>query len=885
MKKLITNLVLALSMFFTGINFSNGALISDAGTASTTEDSICIGGSTTLLLTGYTGTIQWQSFDGANWINEVNVGSTTDNYTITPVSTTDYRAVVTDAGFPPDTSNVITITVGVSAPTTTGDTRCGYGQVTLTAAGGGSTFKWYDLPTGGIPLYTGPSFTTNVAATTTFYAASASNGGGAATTAMPPEDAPFNFNTRGYWFIAPSDFTITGLYVPTPINGSTQNIAVLKFDNNIPPQPFPALTNAFTTAFVTQNDPTPGVIAVNIPIFAGEVIGILATRGINVNSYAIGPYVTTIDGQNVTISRMGMQFELSNTLPMDIWEEPNGSISRCEISYEVGCESSRTPAIATVNAAPVISINANPPALCEGQSSVITVSSSNANYTYTWSPGTGLNTTTGATVTATPLVPVTYTVVAVDGACGEIDSVFMSVGPASVAGTASISTDTICLGTDAYLQLAGNTGTIQWQSFDGTNWINETGIGNNTTNYAVSPTTFTQYQAVVTSGGCDADTTITLSLAVLSIVDPITVNDTICEPGVVDLTASGPGLLSWYTAPSGGTSIATGPSYSPNITATTTYYVQASAGGTYLVGPADPGFGSQANAAGNDYGLQFDVNQQATIEKVYMSPSSSGTVTINLRDTQNGPILNTVTAPVTAFSGLVPISLGFTVNPGTYRLELATGSANCYYNTNNSTFPYLTTGSPISITGNIDPAFNTFGSYYYFYNWEVNQGCSSNRIPVTGVVTGTVPVISQAGNILTSSAAANNQWNLNGTPIPGATGVTYDMSLTGPGTYTVTVTENGCTITSLPVIFVGLNELAAAGISVYPNPVNDFISIEMNTISDNKSISVYNAIGDLILEKNITQRITKLDFIYPGGIYFMEIKTNTDSYVTKIVKL
>ncbi len=35
--------------------------------------------------------------------------------------------------------------------------------------------------------------------------------------------------------------------------------------------------------------------------------------------------------------------------------------------------------------------------------------------------------------------------------CGAIDSIFMNVGHASVAGIATISSDTICLGTDAFL--------------------------------------------------------------------------------------------------------------------------------------------------------------------------------------------------------------------------------------------------------------------------------------------------------------------------------------------------------------------------------------------------------------------------------------------------
>lgn len=461
---------------------------SDAGVASATVDSICPNGVTALQLTSYIGSIQWQSFNGTTWVNETGPGSTTDNYVITPASTKDYRAVVTAIGCAPDTSNIITITVGVSAPVTQGASRCGYGPVTLNAVGNG-IFKWYDSPTSNTPVSTGQSFTTNVSSTTTFYCAAATSTGGASTTPMPPQASTFSSNARGYFFTAPSNFTITGLFVPGN-NGTLQNIAVIRFDNNLPPPLYATTTNAFTTLFVTQNDPSTGVIPVNIPVLAGEVIGVLATRGPgDINSYAPSPATTTINGTAVTLTRMGMQFPLATTLPQQIWQEAGGSISRLEITYETGCEGPRTPTIATVVPAPPATITANPPALCQGQTTTLSAVTNNANYNFTWSPSTGLSSTTGSSVTAAPLAPTTYTLVSDDGLCGYIDSLFVDVGPASVVGVAAISTDTICLGSNATLFLSGNTGNIQWQSNTGSGWVNESGPGSTTGQYLVSPTT------------------------------------------------------------------------------------------------------------------------------------------------------------------------------------------------------------------------------------------------------------------------------------------------------------------------------------------------------------------------------------------------------------
>jgi hypothetical protein len=863
-----------------------------AGIASATKDSICVSGTTTLNLTGYLGAIQWQSFDGTNWVNETAPGSTTDSYTVTLTTTTEYRAVVTEPTCPSDTSNTIIIVVGVTAPTTNGATRCGYGPVTLTANGGG-VFKWYDSPSSTTPLAIGNSFTPTVGTTTTFYCAAASASGSNGTTPMPPQAGSFSSNARGYWFTAPSDFTITGLKVPDPA-ATSQNIAVLRFVPAVPPPFYATTTEDFVVLYLTQQNPNTGVIPVNIPITAGEVIGILGTTGSNdFNSYAPSPNSTVIDGQTVTISRMGMQFPLSTTAPTQIWQEAGGSISRVEITYEVGCESSRTPTVATVNTPPAITLSANPPALCQGQSSQLSVSSSNSSYNYTWSPATGLSSTTGTTVTANPLSPITYTVTADDGTCGNIDSVFISVGPASVAGNAVISTDTICLGSNATLFLTGNTGNIQWQSNTGSGWVNETGTGSTTGQYLVSPTAFTQYRAVVTSGGCAPDTTITVGVDVLAITDPVAVNDTLCGPGTANLAGNGPGVMNWFTAPTGGNSIFTGNTYTPTVSNTTTYYVEASAGGTYNVGPPNLSMGTQFPVFGDGWGVQFDVTQQISLDRVYISPGgTSGPLIINLRATQGGPILATKTVNVTAFTGLQPITLGWTINPGIgYRLEMGAGSVPLYYNSFGAAYPYTFAGSSVTIQGFVNPNFATGTFYYFFYNWEVTEGCKSNRVPVTAVVQSipTVPTITQFGTVLTASVANNIQWYLNGSPIAGATSQTYDMALTGSGSYTVVVTDplTGCTSESQPVLYTGLNDqLSAAGISMYPNPANDVLNFEFgNHTGEEITVSVFDKTGKLVLSDVSGSSSRSISLNIAAGTYSVEIKTSNGNYTSKLVKL
>ncbi|WP_281323383.1 PKD domain-containing protein [Flavobacterium aestivum] len=59
---------------------------------------------------------------------------------------------------------------------TTEGSRCGAGPVTLSATATSGTLAWYNVETGGSPIATGNSFTTNITQTTTYYVVATDNG-------------------------------------------------------------------------------------------------------------------------------------------------------------------------------------------------------------------------------------------------------------------------------------------------------------------------------------------------------------------------------------------------------------------------------------------------------------------------------------------------------------------------------------------------------------------------------------------------------------------------------------------------------------------------------------------------------------------------------------
>ena len=158
---------------------------------------VCSGNQTTLTASGSTGSYEW--FDAASGGTQLsgNASFITPNLSGT---TTYYVQTTVDGCTSPRTAVTVTVNQTPNAPTASGATVCSGNTATLTATAPGGTYNWYTASSGGTPLATHASFTTqNLSTTTVFYVDVTSADGcisprtAVTVTVTPPTDPAFHY--------------------------------------------------------------------------------------------------------------------------------------------------------------------------------------------------------------------------------------------------------------------------------------------------------------------------------------------------------------------------------------------------------------------------------------------------------------------------------------------------------------------------------------------------------------------------------------------------------------------------------------------------------------------------------------------------------------------
>ncbi|MBK7149953.1 MAG: VCBS repeat-containing protein [Bacteroidetes bacterium] len=442
----------------------------------------------------------------------------------------------------------------------------------------------------------------------------------------------------------------------------------------------------------------------------------------------------------------------------------------------------------------LISFN-GPSVLCAGQSVTMTAP---AGYNYLWSTGA-----TTQSITTSTMGEYTVRVTDAGSGCSSISKMVQVMSQPDETPTVTASGNTtFCEGGNVVLTGSSATSYL---------WSNGATTQSTTISQAGTYTLTIQ-------GACASftSTPITVSPIPSHVINANPVSVCNSTPIALTLTATSTGSTYWYDAQNAVAPIATGDSYATPVLSnnSVTYYVESRDtlfGLSGYVGPEDTSIGGGSNYNTNQY-MKFDVLNPSVLKSVKVFSSAAGNRTIELRNS-SGTVLQSATVNIA--QGAVTVPLNFTLTPGTnYRLGIVGNSnLNLWRSSSGASYPY-TLANLVSITGN---SANDLARWYFYYNWQIEEEpkvCASVRVPVTAsiydqpsnVVTTSQPTTICPGDSVVLSAEPGWSYNWSN----GST----DQSVTvnANGTFTVTVSENGCSATSAP-IEVTVSNNAVAGIT------------------------------------------------------------------------
>ncbi len=332
------------------------------------------------------------------------------------------------------------------------------------------------------------------------------------TLTAPPTD--FNFGTTTPTTSACPAAATLSVNIPTTVTGTFVNPIILATTSGVP---------AGTTVTFAPNPVTPGST-------------VIATLN-NANTLAAGSYTVGVSGTAT-----------------------GASVKNTTITFNI-----------TAGAAPVITTNTVPVAVCAGDTARFTVASSTAGVTYQWqsAPTVGGTYTNIAGAGATSA---SYTISAttagmngmgyhciISTQCGTVTSAnaLLTVNTAAAITTQPVSTTACTGGTATFTTVATGTGVVyQWQSATtaGGPWTN---VGTNSASYITAPLTLTTptfYRVIVTTTTCPGtvtSSTVTLGISATTAISTQPVAQTVCAPATATFStvASGTGITyQWQMA-------------------------------------------------------------------------------------------------------------------------------------------------------------------------------------------------------------------------------------------------------------------------------------------------------------------------------------------------
>ena len=587
--------------------------------------------------------------------------------------------------------------------------------------------------------------------------------------------------------------------------------------------------------------------------------------------------------------------------------------------------------------------NANPTTVCAGVQAQLSAvpNGGSGTYSYAWSSNPAGFTSTTQNTTVSPATTTTYTVVVTAGTETASSNVVVTVNPLPNPATTITGSANVCKGQQGvsyYIpQINGVTG-YTWTLPTGAT----IGSGANTNSIVVNFSA-TAASGAITVAGINACGTGTASPSFSVTVNNPPVanagnNQTIASGATANLTGSatgGSGNYSYSWTPANllvNANIQSPTTTALSSTTTSTLMVTDNTSGcqafatvqvfttggtlsaTATATPATICQGTQStlqalpSGGTGSYTYSWTSNPAgftSTLQNPVVSPTVTTTYSLVVNSTVNATVVvnvnplptipGSITGTPTVCQGAQQISYSFAnvTNATGYLWTLTPGAAiSAGVNTNS----ILVNFAPTATSGNISVvATNSCGTSAPSPNYMVTV----NSLPsAAGIISGPqvvnsgtlgvtyyVPVIPNATNYIWTLPQGVNI-------VSGANTNSIVVNFTSSATTGVIIVYgsnscgNGSSSQAFPVtILTGVAEVEAFSVALYPNPTNGILIIEMNTVpTENFNLKVYNAIGEVVYNKLMTNEIRQsFDFNhFANGLYYINI---TGSKVNKIEKL
>jgi hypothetical protein len=172
-----------------------------------------------------------------------------------------------------------------------------------------------------------------------------------------------------------------------------------------------------------------------------------------------------------------------------------------------------------------------------------------------------------------------------------------------------------------------------------------------------------------------------------------------------------------------------------------------------------------------------------------------------------------------------------------------------------------------------------------------DENCSGNTYGAASVYVfpyPSTPVITVINYTLISNVCCGNQWYLDNTAIPGATG--QSITTTVSGLYFDIITLNSCSSDTSEIVgvIVGINELTDRKVSLSPNPAHDIVNIRIPLqVRGGIVIKVTSADGRVFYKNNCESAQNEISLNVSGfvpGLYFVTVSSADMFTVTKLLK-